>query len=65
MALCSQNVGHARAHSDALRKREAVPLVIRTAACYIGQTGGPKRHKWFEHAVSAGPDLGDAWGLVA
>ena len=46
---------------DALRKREADPLVICTVA-QLYWTGRKieNAREWFERAVSAGPDLGDA-----
>jgi pre-mRNA-processing factor 6 len=48
---------------DALRKCEADPLVICTVArLYWADRRIEKAREWFERVVSAGPDLGDAWG---
>src|SRR5258707_408071 len=48
---------------DALRKCEADPLVICTVArLYWAERKIDKARQWFDRAVSAGPDLGDAWG---
>jgi pre-mRNA-processing factor 6 len=64
MAIWSEARPQRKARSvDALRKCEADPLVICTVArLYWADRRIEKAREWFERAVSAGPDLGDAWG---
>jgi pre-mRNA-processing factor 6 len=48
---------------DAFRKCEADPLVICIVARLYWADGRiEKTREWFERAVSAGQDFGDAWG---
>ena len=64
MAIRSEAQPQGKARSvDPLRKCEADPLVICTVArLYWADWGIEKVHEWFECAVSASQDLGDAWG---
>jgi pre-mRNA-processing factor 6 len=64
MAIWSEARPQRKAHSvDVLRKCEAVPLVICTVArLYWADRKIEKAREWFERAVSASPDPGDAWG---
>jgi pre-mRNA-processing factor 6 len=64
MAIWSEARPQRKARSvDALRRCEADPLVICTVArLYWADRRIEKARKWFERAVSAGPDLGDVRG---
>ncbi|KAF8483096.1 hypothetical protein F5888DRAFT_1812628 [Russula emetica] len=55
---CLPNIWHALVYGDL-----ADPLVICTVAwLYWADRRIEKAREWFERAVSAGPDLGNAWG---
>jgi pre-mRNA-processing factor 6 len=62
MAIWSEARSQRKTRSvDALRKYEADLLVIRIIArLYWADRRIEKTRKWFEQAVSAGPDFGDA-----
>jgi len=65
MAIWSEARPQRKARSvDALKKCEGDPLVVCTVArLFWTDRKIEMTRRWFDRAVTAGPDLGDAWGL--
>jgi len=64
MAIWAEARPQRKARSvDALKKCADDPLVICTVArLFWAERKIEKARQWFDRAVSAGPDIGDAWG---